>query len=144
MERLASSGETNFTAHQLHSLSMSKPQGPRRKAWLVQVQRGESPGAHGKLTRQAARPERLEEKRMERVEINNCFTLEIIEYNGSVIKGQFRDNKSVELENGIWLRSMGDGRYYDDKGNSYCEVTRNIYDDDDNIIEGELIGWAEW
>jgi hypothetical protein len=80
----------------------------------------------------------------ERTILNDCFKLENVEYDGKVIKGDFRDGKNVELENGVWLRSMGDGRYYDDKGISYCEVTHNVYDGDDNIVEGELIGWAEY
>jgi hypothetical protein len=60
-----------------------------------------------------------------------------------IISGEDRGNNRIELKNGIWLRDMLDGRYYDtdDDLSEWGEVTTGEYDSDDNFITGNCIGY---
>ena len=51
----------------------------------------------------------------------------------------------IELENGVWLKSYGDGRYIDeDTDEYYAAVFFNEYDDeDDEFSQGDLIGYCK-
>lgn len=42
-------------------------------------------------------------------------------------------NKYVELQNGLWLNSVGDGTYYDDNDNWYAVVWEVINVDEDEM-----------
>jgi len=52
----------------------------------------------------------------------------------------------VELENGVWLRGCGDGRYYNsDKDKSdekWACVMLSRYDEDGEYDQGELLGYT--
>ena len=60
------------------------------------------------------------------MKIINAYLHETQDYNGEVIQGEFHENK-VELENGVWLTNMMDGRYHssDDENECWGEVFKD-------------------
>lgn len=42
-------------------------------------------------------------------------------------------HKYVELQNGLWLNSVGDGTYYDDNGNWFAIVWDSIEGEEDEM-----------
>lgn len=52
----------------------------------------------------------------------------------NIIQGQDRGNNAIELENGVWLRDVDDGRLYDDEENLYATVETMEYDGGGELI----------
>lgn len=73
---------------------------------------------------------------MKKTIINNAHTGETTEVKDvttlGIIKGIEKDGM-VELTDGTWLKSMGDGRYYDEQGNPYATVETAIFDEDGEL-----------
>lgn len=70
--------------------------------------------------------------------INNCFTLTEDEFTGGeVYKGKEQENNMIELENGIWLKSCGDGRYYTDNDDMkrWATVETIEFDKDGEVVQ---------
>lgn len=80
------------------------------------------------------------------IEVSNCWNLgERTPVDGCEIfleKKEYTDY--IELENGVWLKSYGDGRYCDeDTDEYYAAVYLNEYDEDDESVQGYLIGYCK-
>ena len=80
--------------------------------------------------------------------VSNAFTQAVEEYKGQKIlrPKESHDYDMIELEDGQWLRGYGDGRYEDDRGNSWGEVGEVDDDypiDDPSSYDGEyqLLGY---
>jgi hypothetical protein len=73
---------------------------------------------------------------MKKIIIKNAHTGETTEVKDvttlGIIKGIEKDGM-VELADGTWLKSMGDGRYYDEKGGQWATVETALFDDDGNL-----------
>ena len=83
---------------------------------------------------------------MKRTEISNCWTLETIEYDGRKLFTSVKEySDMVELENGEWLKDLGDGRYHidNDESSRFAAVYDNEYDEDGELLQGDLIGYCE-
>lgn len=78
-------------------------------------------------------------------EIINCHTLENqkIAEDMVILKAIKEDSQYVWLENGTVIKDMGDGRYYDKEELSYAAVMDNEYDENGELIQGEVIGYVE-
>jgi hypothetical protein len=74
---------------------------------------------------------------MKKTIINNAHTGKTTEVKDikalDIIKGTEKSVSMIELADGTWLKSMGDGRYYDEKGNQYATVETALFDEDGNI-----------
>lgn len=80
--------------------------------------------------------------------INDCFNLgEEHIYNGEkCYAGAERSGGLVELENGIWLKSMGDGRYYkdDDENRRWATVQTIEFDENGEVDQSiDFLGYTE-
>lgn len=85
---------------------------------------------------------------MPKIIIANAHDLEVVEVENlskiEMYEGEDKENNLIELENGTWIRSMGDGRYYsdDNEGERWAEVISAEYDEDGNYVQGELLGYT--
>jgi len=79
------------------------------------------------------------------IEVSNCheigsrydmgFALEIV-------KGVDVGNSMIKLENGLFLKDMGDGRFYcSDSNDRWALVLLNEYDGND-LIQGDELGYT--
>lgn len=80
--------------------------------------------------------------------INDCFNLGAEHfYNGEkCFQGVDRGQNMIELENGIWLKSYGDGRYYkdDDENSKWATVEVMEFDENGDILQSiEFLGYTE-
>lgn len=74
--------------------------------------------------------------------IADCFTLGERLYNGEpIIKVVNETGNLVELENGVTLKGMGDGRYYDSMNDLHRYA--QVFDWDDASDCGESVGYVE-
>jgi hypothetical protein len=88
------------------------------------------------------------------LEIGKCYVFNCFEFGelskeiiqSEAIKGYNRSYNMVELENGLWLKSMNDGRYYKD-GNEFSRWSEVIkvegIDEDGNLDTGSVVGFVE-
>ncbi|MEG0110531.1 MAG: hypothetical protein RR675_05380 [Oscillospiraceae bacterium] len=80
--------------------------------------------------------------------INDCFNLgaERLYSGEKCYKGVDRGQNMIELENGIWLKSCSDGRYYkDDNENSRWATVQTIEFDENGEVDQsiEFLGYTE-
>ena len=80
------------------------------------------------------------------IEVSNCWNLGgRTEVDGrEIFKAKKEESYYTILENGIFLKGYGDGRFEDeDTGEEYARVYLNEYDDDGELEQGELIGYCK-
>lgn len=64
-----------------------------------------------------------------------------------IVKSKKEYDRQIELENGVWLKDMGDGRYYTDGDDTkrwagvYIYETEEI-DGEREYMSGELLGYT--
>ena len=73
-------------------------------------------------------------------EIEDVFNI-----NMEILKGKESriNDDCIELENGVMIRSVRDGRYIDESENQWEALLLQEYDDEGEPYRGELIGYIK-